>query len=92
MKIKVKHTVETTKEIELPTFHTTFFRKQFFDGEKLHSISHDGRYTWLESKPEDILSVNDRVNESDKQSFIDAVDKAIERLNEIKQKAEQFND
>ena len=92
MKIKVKRRKETIEEIELPVFHKTFYRSQFFDGEKIHSVSYDGFFVWLNSDIDSSLSDNARLNESDKQAFIDAVDKAIERLNEIKQKAEQFNE
>lgn len=91
MKVKVKRNIEQVEEIELPKFHTTFFRNQYFDGEKLHSFSHSGEYVWLNAKINDLLNSDERITETDKKTFIGVIDKTIENLKQLKQKVEDDN-
>lgn len=92
MKVKVKRNIEQINEIDLPKFHTTFFRNQYFDGEKLHSFNHSGEYMWLNADVEDLFQSSDKINKSDKESFIGIIDKTIENLNQLKQKVDNDNE
>jgi len=92
MKVKVKRRRETVEEIEVPKFHYTFFRQQYFDGQKIHSLSPSGEYIWLNADVKDLIKQTDRVKESNKETFLKSIDEAIENLKILKKKAENDNE
>lgn len=92
MKVKIKRNIERVDEIDLPKFHTTFFRNQYFDGEKIHSFNFEGEYMWLNTDADHIFISADKIKPSDKKTFIGIIDKTIDNLNQLKQKVENENE